>query len=82
MNDIKKHLRVGPGGFKCACCAPAPGSHERRKMFRCARRRAKAMDIELGLNDYLDEVDSDEDQFNNPCEHCMSEDCSKDCPFN
>lgn len=36
---IQKYLYVGPGGFKCFCCAPAPG--KRRQMFRTARRKEK-----------------------------------------
>jgi hypothetical protein len=31
---------VGPGGMKCACCAPAPGK-ERKELKRRARRRMK-----------------------------------------
>jgi len=22
--NVKKHSRVGPGGWKCTCCGPAP----------------------------------------------------------
>jgi len=32
-----KFLRVGPGGMKCNCCAPAPG--KRKEMFRSAKRQ-------------------------------------------
>ncbi len=41
MNNkhLHVHLRVGPGGRRCACCFPAPGSMERRKRFRVAKRK-------------------------------------------
>lgn len=32
---------IGPGGWKCACCAPAPGSKARKALFRNAKRRFK-----------------------------------------
>jgi hypothetical protein len=35
-------LRVGPGGINCCCCFPAPGTRARRRMFKTARRKAKA----------------------------------------
>lgn len=34
----KKLLSVGPGGIKCSCCFPAPGSAARRFSFRRIRR--------------------------------------------
>lgn len=36
---LPKTLCIGPGGFKCACCFPAPGSKTRRKAFKVARRK-------------------------------------------
>lgn len=30
---------IGPGGWKCACCAPAPG--KRKEWFRTVRSRLK-----------------------------------------
>jgi len=36
-----KYLHVGPGGIKCNCCFPAPGSKERKKEFRRAKRKEK-----------------------------------------
>jgi len=43
-----KYLCVGPGGRKCNCCFPAPGSKARRLEYRKAKRNAKreAMKIE------------------------------------
>lgn len=38
-NRYKKHLAVGPGGKRCACCAPAPGSKALRQELRTAKRR-------------------------------------------
>lgn len=34
--DPKRHSRTGPGGWKCACCGPAP-SH--RKEFAKKHRK-------------------------------------------
>lgn len=34
-----KHLHVGPGGLKCVCCMPPPGSKARKAEFRKAKRR-------------------------------------------
>ena len=39
--NYKKFLAVGPGGRKCACCFPAPGSKERRLVIRSAKRKEK-----------------------------------------
>lgn len=36
-----KLLGIGPGGLRCVCCAPAPGSKARRTIFRRAKRREK-----------------------------------------
>lgn len=36
---LPKTLSIGPGGFKCHCCFPAPGSKDRRKAFKSARRK-------------------------------------------
>lgn len=34
-----KHLKIGPGGKRCICCFPAPGSKERYLEFRRAKRK-------------------------------------------
>jgi len=39
MARHKKLLCVGPGGKRCVCCFPAPGSKARRIMFRAAKRK-------------------------------------------
>ncbi len=36
-----KHLKVGPGGVRCNCCFPAPGSKDRRLEYRRAKRLDK-----------------------------------------
>jgi hypothetical protein len=36
-----KHLKVGPGGRKCNCCFPAPGSKARKMEYRKAKRLDK-----------------------------------------
>lgn len=34
-----RYLTVGPGGMRCACCFPAPGTKARKAEFRKAKRR-------------------------------------------
>ena len=43
-----KHLKVGPGGVRCNCCFPAPGSKARRLEYRKAKRldKREALKIE------------------------------------
>lgn len=36
---MKRHLHVGPGGWKCTCCFPARSSKARKYEFRRAKRR-------------------------------------------
>lgn len=36
-----KHLKVGVGGRGCPCCFPAPGSKERKQLYRSAKRLEK-----------------------------------------
>lgn len=38
---MNKHLKVGPGGMRCVCCFPAPGSKGRKLKFRRAKRKEK-----------------------------------------
>jgi disulfide oxidoreductase YuzD len=55
---MNKYLHVGPGGVKCACCFPAPGSKERRKRVRAAKKRearahwAREQIAKTPLNDF------------------------------
>lgn len=47
-----KFLCIGPGGRKCNCCFPAPGSRARRLEYRRAKRREERVvkwDIIEGL---------------------------------
>lgn len=41
MSRFDKHLTIGPGGIKCACCFPAPGSKERKLAFRAAKKTSR-----------------------------------------
>jgi hypothetical protein len=34
-----RFLCIGPGGRKCSCCFPAPGSKARKAEYRRAKRR-------------------------------------------
>jgi|ERR1700748_2640218 len=57
MSNYKKHLHIGPGGRKCTCCFPSPGSRDRRAAYRTAKRRADMAakrEIEDGLNEIAD----------------------------
>lgn len=36
-----KYLMVGPGGKRCSCCFPAPGSKARKLEYRRAKRLDK-----------------------------------------
>tara|TARA_Y100000310_G_scaffold345479_2_gene465464 strand:- start:287 stop:460 length:174 start_codon:yes stop_codon:yes gene_type:complete len=38
----KSQCEVGPGGMKCPCCAPKPGSRALKALTRRARSRFKA----------------------------------------
>lgn len=42
MVKVTRHLSVGPGGRKCNCCFPPPGSPCRKAKFRTAKRRSQA----------------------------------------
>lgn len=48
-----RHLKVGPGGVRCTCCFPRPGSKARRALFRQAKRldKREAMKIETENSD-------------------------------
>lgn len=37
-----KHLSIGPGGKRCVCCFPAPGSKARKAEFRRAKKKERA----------------------------------------
>lgn len=37
----KSQCEVGPGGMKCPCCAPKPGSRAHKALTRRARTRFK-----------------------------------------
>lgn len=49
--------QVGPGGLRCACCAPAPGAPrraERRAAKRRDKRRARKA-VRAEVEAYLDD---------------------------
>lgn len=41
MTKITKYLEVGIGGIHCPCCGPAPGTKQRKQLFRNAKRKEK-----------------------------------------
>lgn len=57
-----KFLCVGPGGVRCACCFPAPGSKHRKRLIRTAKRREAREAARLErLNNDKEEDDNDDD---------------------
>ncbi len=38
---LQKFLCTGPGGRRCPCCFPAPGSRARKLLYRRAKRLLK-----------------------------------------
>lgn len=36
-----RHLKIGPGGRRCVCCFPSPGSKARKLEYRRAKRLDK-----------------------------------------
>lgn len=54
MSDWKKYLHIGRGGRNCSCCFPAPGSLDRRKQYRKAKREAEAEAIRIGMEELYD----------------------------
>lgn len=54
MSDWKKYLHIGLGGRHCSCCFPAPGSLDRRKQYRKAKRKAEAEAIRIGIEELYD----------------------------
>ena len=56
MSLSKKMMCVGPGGMKCHCCFPAPGSKERKLVFRSAKRKEKKEAFKISSIDNEDEL--------------------------
>ena len=42
-----RYLCIGPGGRKCNCCFPAPGSKARKMEYRKAKRIEKREAIKV-----------------------------------
>jgi hypothetical protein len=40
MPKVSRFLCIGPGGRKCICCFPAPGSKGRKAAYRIAKRKS------------------------------------------
>ena len=51
--NVKHHAMVGPGGWKCTCCGPAPSA--RRVFARIFKRKTyRALDRELNKEHYAE----------------------------
>jgi hypothetical protein len=57
MSQKHKHPTSGPGGFKCPCCFPKPGSKHRHELFKKAAREDTEDALEEGLSDHQDQWD-------------------------
>lgn len=53
-----KHLTIGPGGRKCSCCFPAPGSKWRAAEYRSAKREEKREAMKQANKDMQDDHDA------------------------
>jgi hypothetical protein len=51
-----RYLKIGPGGRKCNCCFPAPGSKDRRAQFRSAKRKAERAAMKEWQDDLRNEI--------------------------
>lgn len=49
-----RYLKIGPGGRRCDCCFPAPGSRDRRSEFRRAKKRAHREAMCNAMADMID----------------------------
>jgi hypothetical protein len=61
-----RNLCIGPGGRKCNCCFPAPGSKARRLEYRKAKKadqRAAIKAEELGYNQLVERGPVNFDKF-------------------
>lgn len=45
-----RYLCIGPGGRKCICCFPAPGSKDRKLQYRAAKKKDKKEALKVELN--------------------------------
>lgn len=44
-----RYLTMGPGGRRCICCFPAPGSKERKLEYRRAKKKDKREAFKLEM---------------------------------
>lgn len=61
-----RNLCIGPGGRKCVCCFPAPGSKARKLEYRSAKRLDKKQAFkaeELGYNYLINRPPVNFDKF-------------------
>lgn len=52
MPSYKKLLCIGPGGRRCVCCFPAPGSKDRKAAYRAAKRKAAKLALKQAQKDF------------------------------
>jgi hypothetical protein len=48
---------MGPGGRRCTCCFPAPGSNGRYLEYRRAKKKEKKEAIKIAFDDIKKPVD-------------------------
>jgi len=57
-------IRCGPGGTRCACCFPPPGSETRKRMVKQARRVAERIAIAESLELMQDDSETLDNENN------------------
>lgn len=64
MVKTSRYLSIGPGGRNCSCCFPAPGSKDRRKQYRIAKRKADREAMKNAEADLIDQHLAESEELN------------------
>jgi hypothetical protein len=54
----RRYARLGPGGWKCGCCAPPPGPPRRNELRRWNKTYNREVDRQVQVE--LDEISNKE----------------------
>lgn len=44
---FKRYAKIGPGGWKCPCCGPAPGKFKKRERRRWLQNADRQVEREI-----------------------------------
>jgi len=58
-----RYLCIGPGGRKCNCCFPSPGSKARRLEYRRAKKLDKKEAVKVEMSQLIDRGPVNFDKF-------------------